>query len=130
MLCLTRAELIDRLRAALLPMCDEEHSMCEVATQRGIFCHGFAQWTFSELRRRFPTIVRSRPAITPAELKKLANEWVLARQAAHDLPFACDAQMYEGDLRMCRGWEQWTNADLARFLRELTGEEVEVKASA
>jgi hypothetical protein len=127
---LTRAELIDRLRAELLETCDDEHSMCEAATKRGIFCHGFSQWTFSELRRRFPTIVRSRPAITPAELKELANEWILARQAAQGLPLACDAQMHEGALRICKGWDQWSNADLARFLHELTGEEVEVKATA
>lgn len=130
MLTLTRSELVDKLREKLTATCDEEHSICEVAAERGIFCHGFAQWTFTELKRRYPTIVRSRPAITPAEMLDLANRWQVARQTARELPIACDVQLHEGALRTCKGWDEWSSEDLARFYHELTGEEVKIVPAA
>jgi hypothetical protein len=123
---MTRDELIQALRARLLPFVDEDVSLCEAAARRGIFCHGFAQWTFTELRKRHPTIVRSRRRVTPAELRELANRWQLARQAALGGELACDVQMQEGALRTCKGWDGFSDAELARFLHELGGEEVEV----
>ncbi len=125
---MSRDELIDALRARLLELTDDEHSICDVATRTGIFCHGFAQWTFGELKQRHPTIVRSRPRLTPAELRDLANRWQLARQTAFGTALACDTQMHEGALGICKGWDQWSAEDLARFHRELTGEEVELAA--
>jgi hypothetical protein len=94
-----------------------------------MFCHGFAQWTFTELRQRHPTIVRSRRHITPAELRELANRWQLARQTTRGTELACDTQMSEGALRICHGWDEFDSAELARFLHELGGEEVEVVAA-
>jgi hypothetical protein len=123
---MTRDAAISALRAELLRIVDDEHSICEVAGRRGIYCHGFAQWTFSELRKRYPTIVRSRPRITPAELRDLANRWQIARQTARGTLLACDTQVEEGALRTCKGWEEWTSSDLERFHRELTGEEIEI----
>ena len=123
---MTRKEAVDAMRAKLLEVCDDEHSICEIAAQRNIFCHGFAQWTFGELKKRYPTIVRSRPAITPQELLDYANRWQLCRQTVRDSKIACDLQLDEGALRTCRGWDEWPNADLARFYRELFGEEVEL----
>lgn len=126
----TRAELIQALRARLLPLVDEDVSICEAAARQGIFCHGFAQWTFTELRKRHPTIVRSRRRITPAELRDLANRWQLARQTALGGQLACDVQTHEGALRTCKGWDEFSDEELARFLHELGGEEVDVVSDA
>jgi hypothetical protein len=127
MMTLTRAELIDRLRAKLLEHCDEEHSICETASEQGIFCRGFSQWKFTELRKRYPTIVRSRPAITPAELLDLANRWQLARQVATEQPIACDVQLHEGERCTCHGWDEWSSEDLLRFYGELGDEDVTIE---
>jgi hypothetical protein len=127
---ITRTQAIEALRTKLLALADDEHSICDVAAQRGIYCHGFAQWSFGELKKRHPTIVRSRKAITPAELRELANRWQLARQEVRHEALACDAQMHEGPLQMCKGWGTWSTADLSRFYEEMTGEQVEVVADA
>jgi len=127
---MTRSEAIDALRARLLDVVDDEHSICDVAARLNIYCHGFAQWTFHELKRRYPTIVRSRPAITPNELHELANRWQLARQTARGMPLACDVQLGEGTLRSCKGWDEWSSADLERFHQELVGEPIQIVGGA
>ena len=127
---LSRNELIDALRARLLEFTDDEHSICEASTRLGIYCHGFAKWTFSELKRRHPTIVRSRPRLTPAELRDLANRWQIARQTVLGTPLACDTQMREARLQTCKGWDEWSFEELASFHRDLTGEKVELRPPA
>ncbi|TDJ70108.1 MAG: hypothetical protein E2O39_10525 [Planctomycetota bacterium] len=123
---LDRSQVIDNLRIALIALTDDEHSICEVAERLDIFCGGFAQWTFTELKQRYPTIVRSRPRITPQELRELANRWQLARQSVMGTKLACDTQSREGRLRTCRGWDEWSDDDLARFHADLCHEEVEI----
>ncbi len=127
MKAMTRDEAIQALRTRLMRFVDENVSICEAAAREGIFCHGFAQWTFTELRKRHPMIVRSRKRITPTELRELANRWQLARQTALGTELACDSQMREGALRTCKGWDEFGDEELARFLHELGGEEVEVR---
>jgi hypothetical protein len=125
---MSRTEVVEALRGQLLAVSDDEHSICELAARRGIFCHGFAQWSFTELKARHPTIVRSRPRVTPKELRDLADRFQVARATARGTALACDTQMQEGALQICKGWDQWTSADLARFYWELAGEEIEVRA--
>lgn len=127
---LTRDQAIGALRTELLKLVDDQHSICEVAARKGIFCHGFAQWTFTELRNLYPTIVRSRPRITPAVLRDLANRWQLARQTARGTSLACDTQMQEGALQTCKGWNDFSSKDLERFHAELTGEPIEIVPEA
>ena len=126
---LTREEAIAKLRTKLMDYVDDEHSICDVAARFHIFCGGFAQWTFSELKKRHPMIVKSRPRITPAELKELANRWQLARQYATGSDFACDVQMHEGEKRVCQGWNEFSDEDLAGFVGEICGETVQVGSS-
>ena len=124
---LPRSQAIHDIRSNLMTLVDEEHSMCEVAARLHIFCGGFAQWTFGELKQHFPTIVRSRPRITRKQLEELANRWQLARQTALGSEFACDAQMHESKgLQVCRGWNDFTNEQLALFYSQILGEEVSV----
>ena len=121
-----RAQVIAALRKALLALVDDEHSICEVSERLNIFCGGFGQWTFGELKKQYPTIVRSRSRMTPQELKDLANRWQLVRKDVKGTHLACDTQLGEDALQTCRGWDEWSDEDLSRFHLELCGEEVEV----
>jgi hypothetical protein len=125
---LTRADAIEALRAKLLTLTDDEHSMCWVATKSHAFCGGFSQWKFDELRRRHAQIVRSRPHISRPELEELADRWQLARQFVQGTLLACDTQTKEHDL--CRGWDEFTDEKLAEFCKELLDEPVEIVPGA
>ena len=61
---LTRTQAIDALRSRLLELSDEDHSVCEVATRHGIYCHGFTQWSFDELKQRYWWLADRRPHVT------------------------------------------------------------------
>ena len=122
---LTRKEAIDELRQRMLALTDEDHSICERARERGILCHGFAQWTFDELKQRYWWLVERRPGIDRAELERLANIWQVARQQVKGTSLACDTQAIEHDT--CKGWDEWDDFTVARHLQELGGEDVEVR---
>lgn len=121
---ISREQCIADLRGRLLQLVDEEHSICEVATRLGIFCKGFSQWSFAELKKRYGWLTEHRPRITRAQLERLANLWQLSRQQAFGTALACDTQSCEHDT--CLGWDGWSDADLARFHQEICGEPVEV----
>jgi hypothetical protein len=125
----TRDEAIQDLRKSLESLQDDQHSICQVAAQRGLFCRGFAQWTFTELRERYPQILRSRPRLTRHSLEDLANRWQLARQWATGEPTACDVQQHERTFQQCRGWDEWSDADLETFHAELCHEPVAITPS-
>lgn len=125
---LTRAETIEALRAKLLTLTDDEHSMCWVAKTSHTFCGGFSQWKFDELRRRYAHIVKRHPHISRPELEELANRWQLARQFVRDTSLACDTESMEH--RTCRGWEEFSDEKLAEFHQELLGEPVEIVSGA
>jgi hypothetical protein len=122
---LSRREAIDLLRRHLLELTDEEHSICQVASEHGIFCGGFRRWGNAEFRERYREVV-ARRGLSRAQQEYLANSWQLARQIAENVALACDAQAVEHDT--CRGWDDFTNDELARFLRELMAVEAEVVA--
>jgi len=121
---LTRTQAIAALRSRLLEMSDEDHSACEVATRHGIYCRGFTQWSFDELKRRYWWLADRRPRITREELERLANIWQVARQQVMGTDCACDTQALEHDT--CEGWDQWDAPTLGRYVNELCGEAVEV----
>ena len=61
-------------------------------------------------------------AISREELERAANRWQLDRQLDVGTLVSCDTQQmfYE----TCRGWKDFSNAQLAQFCLELLGEEV------
>ncbi len=117
-----RDELVNRLRSQLSKHTDIESSICKVAAERGIFCNGFKRYADDELRQRYSWIADKRPGITREELEAIANDWQLAQQEVHELPFACDVQRSVHDT--CRGWNDFTNEQLAKFYYQLTGKEI------
>jgi hypothetical protein len=119
-----RANAIADLRAALLRMTDDDHSMCSVAASRGILCGGFRRYSDNELKDRYDWLVRKNPTASRDELEKMANLWQLARQVLEGVPLACDVQKIEHDT--CMGWDEFTNDDLEKYYREIVGEDVNV----
>jgi hypothetical protein len=128
---LNRLQAIDGLRQKLLTLVDDQHSMCEVATRLHLFCGGFSQWKFHELKARHDWIAKNRPGITRNELEDLANRWQLARQYVLDSPLACDTQSMGCEQhRTCQGWARFDDRELAEYYRELCGEEIEIVPAA
>jgi len=126
---LTREQVIADLRRALVAV-SGDHSICQVAKERGLFCGGFAQWKLHELKARYPQITRSRHHLTREKMEDLADRWQLARQFATGEKLACDVQMHEGEHRTCRGWDEFDDETLARFHAELCDEEVKIVDAA
>lgn len=122
----TRDEAIGDLRKTFESLQDDQHSICQVAAQRNLFCRGFAQWTLTELRQRYPQITRSRPRLTRQQLEDLANRWQLARQWATGEPTACDVQSKELRSQQCLGWDEWSDEDLEAFHATLCSEPIEI----
>ena len=120
----TRAQAIQALRRTLLEMTDDDHSMCRVASEKGIYCRGFRQLTDEQMRQKYEWILRRKPDMSRVELEELANRWQLARQIVDQVPISCDAQQIEHDT--CSGWDGVTDEDLIRFHRELLSEEIEI----
>ena len=113
-----RESLIDRLREELLHLAGDDQSICRVAAERGIFCHGFRQFSDADLRQRLHWIARRRPDATRAEMEDLGDRWQLARQEVKGLLTSCDVQKRERDL--CGGWDDFSNEDLLRLYNELS----------
>lgn len=124
---ISRTEAIGRLRHYLISLTDDEHSICQVAAKKGIFCHGFARWNDAELKSRFASLSTKRPGMNRWQLEELANRWELARQMVDRVGLACDAQTIEHDT--CRGWDDFSNDDLARFCSDLLALDVVVTES-
>jgi hypothetical protein len=119
-----RSEAVRAIREKILSLVDEEHSMCQVAAERGIYCHGFKQDTEEQLRRRYDWLVKKNPAMSREELEEMANRWQLARQVVDGVPTSCDAQALEHDT--CMGWDGFDDETLSRYYAELVGGEIEV----
>jgi len=120
----TRKEAIESLRQSLLRFCDEEHSMCEVAAERGIFCRGFRRWHEAEFHKKWKAVLGQSTHLTRAQMERLANIWQLSEQIRCRVGLACDAQTISPGA--CRGWNEFSNEALGRFCDEILGRNVVV----
>ena len=121
---MTRAEAIDALRSKILSLTDDDHCACRVASELHLFCGGFSRWKSDELRKRYDWIVRKWPHLTRRELEDLANRWQLARQFVQGTELSCDTQAIEH--KQCKGWDEFSDAELAAHVHKLCGEEAEI----
>jgi hypothetical protein len=121
----SRAEAIGRLRAALVALTDEEHSICQVAAERGIFCHGFARWNAVEFDRRWKSAIGRSTHLSRPQMEEFANLWQLAEQIRQRVALACDAKTIGG--RACRGWDEFSSAEISRFCADLLGKSIVVE---
>jgi hypothetical protein len=121
---LSRKDAIRNLRNELLKMTDIENSACKAAAEWGVFCNGFKQFSWGDLRSRYDWIVAKNPLMSREELERIANDWQLAQQEVHDLPISCDVQQRVHDT--CRGWDDFSDEQLAKFYYQLTGQEITI----
>jgi hypothetical protein len=121
---ITRRQAIRSLRRCFLRITDEQHSMCAVADRLGIYCGGFGSFSLDELKHRYYWVAHEHPDIARDELERKANVWQLGRQDMLGTKLCCDSQAIEHDT--CRGWDEHNDEDLARWVREFTGDEVEI----
>ena len=116
--------MINRLREALIGLTDDDHSICKIAAEHGIFCGGFQRLSDAELRKRYHWLVRKDPSAPRPNIEQLANSWELDRLVVHDMPLSCDAQQIEHDT--CHGWDEFSNEDLTCFHSEILGEDTSI----
>ena len=122
---IAREDAINLLRSEFLKLVDDENSICKIAAEKGIFCKGFQRYSDFELRKRYRWIARKDRRYTRDEIEDLANRWQLARQDVDELPLACDVQQHEHD--SCRGWDDFSNEELAKAIGQVTGRVVAVE---
>jgi hypothetical protein len=120
----TRAETIAHLRIALLERCGEDRTMCRAAAEEGIFCHGFRRWPESEFHQRWKDHIGVSTHLTRNQMEELANLWQLSEQLRRRDALICDAQTICPGA--CRGWNEFTDADLERFCQEILGKVVHI----
>lgn len=125
---ITRSQAIANLRRELLKLVDEDHSLCLVAARRGLFCGGLERFSTAELVRRLPWSLPEGSEPTRSEVERQANHWLSGLQDLRVRRLPCDA--VEGCARLCAGWEEFYEGELAHFHRELCGEEVRVVPDA
>jgi len=98
--------------------------MCQVAADRGIFCHGFRRWDAREFDRRWKNAIGRSSHLTRPQMEEYANLWQLAEQLRRGVSLACDTRTRGPG--PCRGWDEFSNADLSRFCADLLGRNVVV----
>ncbi len=116
---LSRPALIATLREELSRRAGDDMSICMLAARTSIFCRGFRRYSREELEERFGWLARKIPGASREELEQLADRWQLARQEALGAFTSCDVQQAQHDT--CRGWDDFSKEDLARFLDEIRG---------
>jgi hypothetical protein len=119
-----RDHAIALLRAALVALCDDEHSLCQVAAERGIFCHGFRRWDAAEFDRRWKKAIGRSTHLSREQMEEFANLWQLAEQIRQRVTLACDACVYSAGA--CRGWSEFSDEELSRFCADVLGKQVRV----
>src|SRR5512144_942096 len=120
----SRPEAIARLRETLVRLADNEHSMCQVAADRGIFCHGFRRWDSREFDRRWKQAIGRSTYLTRAQMEEFANVWQLAEQIRRGVSLACATRTHGSG--PCRGWDAFSYSDLSRFCADILGRNVVV----
>lgn len=114
----TREETIDALRSRLTRLAGPEKSLCLVAAERGIFCGGFRRWPIAEFHRRWKPAIGESTHLSRAQMELYADLWQLTEQLCRGVSLACDANRGRADAP-CRGWDEFSDEELARFCREL-----------
>jgi hypothetical protein len=112
-----RAEAIERLRRVLTPLAGPDISLCRIAAERGIFCRGFRRWQTPAFDRRWHNAIGRSTQSTRDRMEKFADLWQLTEQVRCGVPLACDAA---GPGSPCRGWDEFSDEQLAQFCWELS----------
>ena len=119
---LTREQAVARLSTRLAALAGPEKSVCRFADEEKVLCRGFSRYTDEQFRQRYGFLGEHD---TPREeLERRADEWHVARGVMERARTACDVQ--QQFVETCRGWNEFTNYELARFCRDICGDRVVV----
>jgi len=121
----TREEAIAKLRRSLQKLAGEDHSICQVAAERGIFCRGFRRWHDAEFHERWRVVLGESTHLSRSQIERLADVWQLSEQIRCRVGLACDAQTIAHG--PCRGWAEFSDETLGHFCAEVLGQRVLVK---
>jgi hypothetical protein len=121
---LSRPQAIERMRQKLVKLTDQDHCLCSVVGQLGIFCRGFKSLPEKDLRQRYHWISRKRPGAPREAIEELANLYHLGRQEVTGAAICCDLETREHG--GCDGWNNFANTQLEEFYLALMGEPVEI----
>jgi hypothetical protein len=121
---LSRPQAIDKMRQKLQKLSDQDHCVCSVVGELGIFCRGFKALPEKELRKRYHWISRTRPKAPREAIEELANLYHLGRQEVTGAAICCDVETREHG--GCDGWNNFANTQLEEFYLALMGEPVEI----
>jgi hypothetical protein len=123
----SRDQAVAALGRCLDRLGDGEHSTCQIAAERGIFCRGFRQWDDHEFHRRWKPVLGESTHLSRSQIERLADLWELSEQLAQHVRLTCDARAASPG--PCRGWFEFSNEALARFCAELLGRDVIVQTA-
>jgi hypothetical protein len=101
--------------------------MCEVAARLGIFCRGFRRWPDKAFLRVWTRAMGPTTHLNRAQMERLADVWQLTEQLRLRIPIACDALNAWGP---CRGWNEFTNAELERFCADVLSQNVAIERNS
>jgi hypothetical protein len=121
---LSRPQAIEKMRQKLRKLTDQDHCLCAVVGELGIFCRGFKAMPEKELRKRYHWISRRRPNAPRELIEELANLYHLGRQEVTGAALCCDLETREH--AGCDGWNNFSNRQLEEFYLALMGESAEI----
>jgi hypothetical protein len=113
-----REEALKKIREFLISNTRDDETTCQAAARMGIFCHGYEQWSMTQLREIYPWLAKKMPANTPREdFLKLIVAWDGARMLVHRTETTCDAKAM--DHEGCLGFDRFSNTQLKRMFSQL-----------
>ena len=121
----SRPEAISLLREHLKALAGQDHCVCQVVGELGIFCKGFKGLPDKDLKERFGWISRHNPGSGREKLEQLASLYHQGRQEATGAEICCDVETREHV--GCDGWNSFDNTALERFHLTLTGQPLRIK---
>ncbi len=121
---LSRPQAIEKMRQKLRKLTDQDHCVCSVVGELGIFCRGFKALPDKELRKKYHWISRKRPNAPREAIEELANLYHLGRQEVTGAAICCDVETREHG--GCDGWNNFKNSQLEEFYVALMGEPAEI----
>jgi hypothetical protein len=116
---ISRETAISCIRLKLIELCATGKSACQIATERNILCGGFPHDSDEELRKKYAPYIARAERISRSDLERAANVWNIARQRTEEALVSCDVQYRSYEV--CRGWNEFSNDELATFCFELSG---------
>src|SRR5512141_316943 len=121
---LSRPQAIEKMRQKLRTLTDQDHCVCSVVGQLGIFCRGFKALPEKDLRSRYQWIAKKRPNAPREMIEELANLYHIGRQEVTGAALCFDVETREH--AGCDGWNNFDTGQLEEFYLALTGDSAEI----